>query len=452
MTLTYSEHRDAIQAVQRAHDAQFTAHEAILRADPKDSTAFQALELDALKKARALTRAESRLALLEARRGLPSPSKTPRGYSLAGARVRSEPLTYEKHHCPNSFFRDLAQWVEANRSDESPAGKRLARHRHELEVEGYRSNTRALGQTTGAGGELIAPIWAVEDWIGFPRASRPIADSLNTQPLTTNKVSLPKVASGAATAVQSDGGTVQNTDLSSTSVTGQAQTVSGSQTASQQLVDLSANGVDVVIFADLTADYDASLEKKIVSNSTTNAKGLLQAAGNSITYTDASPTVPALYKPQANAIAQVHTGRELPANVIAMTPTRWAWILSALDDDHRPLVLPCDARGFNAQALAENVAGESIVGSMMGLPVIADTTIPTALGAGTNEDRILTYRRQDTYLYETPFPSVRVDQQSRSGTLQVVFSLWGYYAIIAERLPKSISVISGTGLTQPSFA
>ena len=221
---------------------------------------------------------------------------------------------------------------------------------------------------------------------------------------------------------------------------------------SQQLVDLSVPGIDIVIFDDLTRAYDTKLDVAVISGTVTNAKGLDQLAGTntSRTYTSNTPTVPGLYPKFAGAIADVNTGIFMPPDVIAMHPLRWAWILSALDSSNRPLIVPSGQPGFNAAGLETRVAAENIVGNMFGLPVVIDASIPTGLGASTNQDEIFVYRSDQLYLYESP-PVLRIFEEVLSNTLQVRFQLYGYYALILGRLPKAISIIGGTGCTAPTF-
>jgi hypothetical protein len=88
---------------------------------------------------------------------------------------------------------------------------------------------------------------------------------------------------------------------------------------------------------------------------------------------------------------------------------------------------------------------QGAIGELGGLPVVVDANLPNNLGAGTNEDRIITARFDEIMLWESA-PRVRILQEVLSGTLQVRVQLYSYFALIANRRPKAISVISGTGL------
>ncbi len=274
-----------------------------------------------------LERAE---ALEEAKRNLPvEPAETDADPALAertgDTRVTNEPLTYDGK-TGRSMLRDL---YSAKYEYNMDAQERIRTHGKEMAKRGLAgpigpdAQERAISTTDGSGGEFVPPVWLQEEWIKLPRAARPIANTLNRQPLPpgTDTINIPKVTAGTAVAVQTDGGAVQSTDLTTGSVTGAVQTIAGQQDVSQQLVDLSVPGIDVVIFDDLTRAYDTQLDTKVISGTVTNAKGLDQLSGtNSRTYTDSTPTVPEFYPKVAGSIGDVNTGIFRPPNVIAMTP------------------------------------------------------------------------------------------------------------------------------------
>ncbi len=96
-----------------------------------------------------------------------------------------------------------------------------------------------------------------------------------------------------------------------------------------------------------------------------------------------------------------------------------------------------------------SATGEGRVGSFAGLPVYADASIPTNLGAGANEDVILVLNTSEALLYESNIRT-RVLQETLSGTLTARIQLWAYSGL-GVRQPRAIAVISGSGLVSPSF-
>lgn len=374
--------------------------------------------------------------------GGPTPPPAP---APSGVQVRSEPLTYRRGG-PNSYFRDLAaSRPEAGGAFDPGARERLTRHGQEVGVE-LRAN---MNRTDGTGGEFVPPLWLMEQYVPLARAGRVTADLCRKLPLPagTDSINLPKVATGTATAEQSDGGSVQKTDMTTTSVSGAVTTVAGQQVFAMQLLDQSPVNFDEVVFGDLLSDLAVKVDSYVLSKASI---GILNVSGIvSVTYTDASPTVAELYPKISDAKQQIDANRFLPAQAIVMHPRRWAWHLAALDSSNRPLVVP-NGSGFNAFAGFGDTRSEGAVGELQGLPVYVDPNVPTNLGAGTNEDRVILARFDDLFLFEGQVRS-RVLFETDADTLSVRLQVWEYLAFIGNRYPKAIAVVSGTGLVTPTF-
>ena len=86
---------------------------------------------------------------------------------------------------------------------------------------------------------------------------------------------------------------------------------------------------------------------------------------------------------------------------------------------------------------------------MQGLPVLVDPNIPTILGAGANEDRIIIMRAEDSWLYEGQL-AAQVFSETYSNQLSLFCRVYNYGAL-AHRLGSSIAVINGTGLATPTW-
>ncbi|MYW66281.1 phage major capsid protein [Streptomyces sp. SID8379] len=365
----------------------------------------------------------------------------------ASLSVTSNETTYRKGDVHgHSWVRDMT--AVALRADADAAG-RLHRNTREVALE-----TRALSTTDGSGGEFVPPLWLINEAVTLARAGRVIADQVRKLPLPpgTDTISLPRIATGTATAEQASQNTaVQDTDATTNSVSANVATIAGKQTVSQQLLDQSPVNMDDVLLADLVADYAVKLDTFVISNNAANKRGILNVSGiNAITYTDATPTVGELYAKGADAIQQIHTGRFLPPDKVFMHPRRWAWFTASLDTQGRPLVVPTANMPQNVLAAMGDVVSEGFVGTFQGLPVYVDPNIPTNLGAGTNEDRIIVARTNDVLLYEGVLRA-EAFRETLAGQLSVLLRVFNYAAIHAERYPKAVSVIGGTGLVPPVF-
>ncbi|MFI0825720.1 phage major capsid protein [Streptomyces roseolus] len=375
--------------------------------------------------------------------------------------VVSEPETYRKGG-GQSYFRDL---FRAQMKGDTSSIERLARNDREVADRMERIargaeaaldglEARALSTTDGAGGEFVPPLWMINDYIALARGGRVIADQVRPMALPpgTDSISLPRVATGTAVAKQAAQNTpVQNTDATTGSVTASVATIAGQQVVSQQLLDQSPINMDQILLADLAADYAVRADLFVINSNSTNQVGLLNVSGaNAITYTDANPTVAELYPKGADAVQQIHTGRFLPGDKHFMHPRRWAWMTAAVDTAGRPLVVPVANMPQNAIASMGSVVAEGFVGTWHGLPVFVDPNIPVDLGAGTNEDRIITTRSSDVIFFEGT-PQAEAFRETKADQLSVLLRFYNYVALHASRYPKSISVISGTGLITPVF-
>lgn len=365
---------------------------------------------------------------------------------IGGARVTRETNTYNPES-RTSYFGDL--FTSSFRGDHA-ARERLERHAQEMDVE-----MRDLNRTDNTGGYFVPPLW-LQDYVELARAGRPTANLVTNLPLPpgTDSINIPKVSTGTATAIQAaDNSAVQETDLADTSVSAGVKTIAGQQDVAIQLLEQSPFSFDQVVFADLAADYATKVNVQVLSglNSGNEVKGILNATGiNTVGFTDTTPTVGEIYPKIADAIQKIHTTRFMEPTVIVMHPRRWAWFTSALDSSLRPLVVPAAQGANNSFATFGDVGSQRVVGQIQGLPVVTDPSVPTTNGAGTNEDLLIIMRASDCVLYESSLRT-RVLPEVGSGTLTVRLQVHGYLAFSAERQPKGICTITGSGLTAPTW-
>ncbi|MEY9851254.1 HK97 family phage major capsid protein [Leifsonia sp. EB41] len=366
--------------------------------------------------------------------------------------VRSEEV-YRPDRPELSFFMDLRN---ARSGGDWAAAERLSRHQAAYEAE-----TRALSTQAGAGGQFAPPAWLVDEWVGLARPGRITADRLNKDELPSgvSSINLPKVASGESVAVQATQNTaVSSTDLTTNSVSSGITTLAGQQVIALQLIQQSGIAFDKVIGQDLMAEYAKQLDLQVLNGSGASGQlqGLIGVAGvNAITYTQATPTVGGAgqFLAQINqAVLAVNTNRFLPPSGIIMHPRRWSWVLNANDNQGRPLVVPSgDYAGFNTPGSASAApTAQGAAGSLFGLPVYVDANVPTNLGAGTNQDVALVGRFEDSFLWETA-PAFEAFDAPYANQMSILFRVSGYAAMIANRYPASLSIISGTGLVTPTF-
>lgn len=405
---------------------------------------------------------DARVAELTERRDLDArAAETARAYRpLPGLQV-TEQSEYRSGPTGRSWFLDR---MNARLGDRD-AHDRLIRNNRQVADQRRqqgRPETRA-GLTTvdGSGGELVPPVWLEDQFVAFARPGRVLANQIPTMDMVpgTDSINTPKVLTGTAVATMSGQNTaIQETDLTTTSISASVETIAGGQTISMQLIEQSPLNIDDLVLQDLAADYAMKIDTKAASGSGSSGDpiGLLTLSGsNAVAWTQSTPSVGGaggFYSALGNAISKVHTGRFLPPDRIVMRPERWAWIEAASDANNRPLVVP------QGQGSALNVAGvgaehpvaEGLVGYMLGLPVFADANLPNNLGAGTNQDPIIVARFADLQMWED---EIRLEafQQTYAQNLALFVRAYNYWALQVGRYAKSISIITGTGAVTPAF-
>lgn len=332
--------------------------------------------------------------------------------------------------------------------------------RNDQHVKTY-STRAALNATDGTGGEFVPPLWLIDSFAAYARPGRPTADlcTISELPHGTDAISLPKVATGSSVGYQATQNTaITEVDLTTSSVASGVYTVAGGQTFSVQLFDQSplSGRFDRVIMADLAADMARFINTSTVLSGTGTGQptGVLNLVGtNTLTWTTGSPTPAGFVSAVADAQLKVQTLRFLPATAIVMHPRRWSWLISQADSSGRPMVPP-GVGTINQNSYGSQIEGnpaQGHVGTLLGLPVVTDASIPTNLGAGTNQDVVVVARWEDLWLWEST-PYADVFPQTYAANASLYARLYEYVSFQPARYPQAISIIGGTGLVAPTFA
>jgi HK97 family phage major capsid protein len=358
--------------------------------------------------------------------------------AVATTVVKSEARTYGAH-APTSFLKDA---YAAQFNNDFQAQGRLARHMQEEQIE-------RRDVTSAAFAGLMVPQFLTDLVAPFARAGRVTADlarkhELPAQGLT---LSLSKVTTGTATALQTEGAAVQETDMDDTKLDLTVKTFAGLQNVSRQSLERGTN-IDSLVMADLVSSYNTVLNTAVVAE-------LFSSAGQSVTYTDASPTVAELYPKLVDAVQKVQTTFFAGPNVMIMHPRRLAFILAAVDGQNRPLAVPTPsssgqpAFAYGSGAVQYGNSGYSI----LGLPVYTDATVAINKGTGTDQDTIYIGNTQELHLWEqgSGEPMMLRFEQPKGNELDVQMIVYGYSAFTANRYPNAWAQINGTGLVTPTF-
>ena len=372
---------------------------------------------------------------------------------VGGATVTREAMTYDKDG-RNSFVRDM---INATMRNEPTAWERLNRHQVEVNVE-----TRDISRTDTAGGDFVPPIYLLNEYAEFARAARVTADLATTMalPVGTDSINIPAVTTGTQVGFQaSDNGSTTTRDMVTSTVTAPVRTISGYENVSIQLVEQSplAGGLDRLVFGDLMKDYALQLNTAVTGNgdgTSGTLRGFVNLGSDTTngiptTWTETTPTAVNGLAAISKAISKVVTNRYQAVEAIVMHPSMWYWFASSTDGNSRPIIVPTGAGPFNANGVVTAPgAPAGLVGTIHGVPVYVDATLPKTFGAATNQSPILVGKFSDTYLFESGVKT-RVLPDVLSANLTVRFQVYGYMAL-AHRYAKAVSAITGTGTVAPS--
>lgn len=372
-------------------------------------------------------------------------------------RVKAEPRTYT----PEGSLSGRSFFVDAYRSEHGSdfkARERLERHMREVEVEGEMSSR---SQTSGGAAGLVIPQYLVDEAALIARAGRPVANAVRRLPLPAEGMSIiiPRSTTGVTAASQATENTaVSNTDQVWANVTAPVVTIAGQQGVSRQLLERGSAGVDQLIYTDLAAAYATELDRQVIngSGSSNQMLGMLNTSGiNTATAFGAAPTAALFTLKLAGQKAAVAGNRNLQANLVICAPRRWGWLEGLVDSTNRPIVAALAGAPTNALGVYDEASGK-----VLGLPVVVDGNVPTAVGTN-NEDVVIVTRAEDNILWEEGdgMPRELRFEETGGGNLTTQLVAYGYAAFTAGRYPSAVGRVGGVdtggsganGLVAPSF-
>lgn len=437
--------KQSAQLIEK-RDNLIAASEAIVadaQAQSRDITSEEDAQVAAnLDQIRSLDEQIARYTELEERQAKAAELRATNKLEEAVTTVKSEPRTYSERSS-NSFIRDA---FAAQFQNDFAASERLARHMNEERVE-----RRDVTSANFAG--LVVPQFLTNLAAPFARAGRPFLDAARKHALPDSglTISISKVTTGSATAVQTEGAAVQETNIDDTKLDVSVVTVAGQQNVSRQAIERGTN-IDTLVMADLVSAYHTNLDSLFV---TTSATSLTNVITQVVTYTDASPTVAELYPKIVDCVQRIQTNFFAGPNFVLMHPRRLAFILAAVDGQNRPLAVPVP--NFNGQPAFASGNGAPVYGNsgytILGLPIITDANVITTNGAGANEDVIIVGNTQEAHLWEqgSGEPLFLRFEQPKAAELDVTMIVYGYSAFTANRYPNAFALVGGTGLVTPTF-
>lgn len=330
-----------------------------------------------------------------------------------------------------SMFADIRM---ANKGD-SEARTRLTKGFEGLNAEG-----KAMTEGVDAqGGYLVRP--QVERQIVIARELDNVLRGLcSSLTVTTNSIQLDQIgltttAGWVAELAQKPEGT----GMTLATVTASVFTAAGLATISNQLLADSNPAVDQLVTADLVKRLVALEEAAFLNGDGTGKPlGILQTPGIGATALT-STTIVDLLDAILDAIADVETDHGAPSAIL-MHPRTWTRILKSKDAQGAYYIDPTGGPQDPRTGLRGPVK------SLWGYPVVTSNRMPTNLGGGTNESRVIIGDFKEALILDRQGVTIDESRHVYFTTNQTVFRAEQRVGFTAARTPDAFNVVGGAGL------
>ena len=339
-----------------------------------------------------------------------------------------------------SVYRDIRL---ANKGNDAARERLIAG----LEAKGLNAEGKAMTEgTANQGGYLVRPL--VERQLVEAReldnVLRGLCSKLN---VTTNGISLDQLGLATTAGWVAELGTKpEGTSMTLATVTASVFTAAGLATISNQLLADSNPAVDQLVTADLAKRLVALEETAFIAGTGTNQPlGILNTPGVTTT-TVATTPVDVLLDAILDSIAKVESSHGTPSAIL-MHPRTWTRILKAKSSGGAYLFA---APSANLNTPADVTSPRTIIRGpqkvLWGYPVVTSNRIPTNLGTGTNESRVIVGDFREALILDRQGITVDESPHVFFTTNQTVFRSEMRVGFTAARTPAAFDVIGGAGL------
>jgi HK97 family phage major capsid protein len=320
-----------------------------------------------------------------------------------------------------------------------------ARQRLTEGVVGANAEGKAMTEGVAAqGGYLVQPTIErrIVEAIELNNVMRQLCSTLN---VTTNQIQLDQIgltttAGWVAELAQKP----ETTGMTLASVTASVFTAAGLATISNQLLADSNPAVDQLVTADLVKRLAAVEETAFLAGTGTGQPlGLLNTSGLGATALT-SAVVTDLTDAILSAIGGVLSAHG-SVNAIVMHPRTWTRILLAKNTAGSYIIDPTPpGNTLDVQSPRTFQRGPQL--SIWGYPVVLTNRMPTNLGGGTNESRVIVGDFSEALILDRQGVTLDESQHVYFLTNQTVFRAEKRVGFTAARTPSAFNIIGGAGL------
>jgi HK97 family phage major capsid protein len=233
------------------------------------------------------------------------------------------------------------------------------------------------------------------------------------------------------------------------SITASIFTAAGLATISNQLLADSNPAVDQLVTSDLTKRIVALEETAFLTGSGAGQPlGILNTPGLSTTSATVAGDPAAaggLLDNVLDAIANVQTNWGQPTAIV-MHPRTWTRILKSRDSAGHYTLFPEASFGAGYDTNTPRTFVAIPGGSLFGVRVVLSNRVPTNLGTGTNESRVIVGDFREALVLDRQGITVDESPHVFFTSNQTVFRAESRVGFTAARTPVAFNVIGGTGL------
>lgn len=309
---------------------------------------------------------------------------------------------------------------------------------------------KAMTEGTGSqGGYLVQPL--LERQIVLAREKdnvlRPLCSTLN---VNTNAIQLDQLGISTTAGWVAELATKpESTAMTLATITASVFTAAGLATISNQLLQDSNPAVDQLVTTDIAKRLVALEETAFLNGSGEGQPlGILNTPGistTSLTVTGDPSVEKSILDKVLDAIANVQENWGQPSAIL-MHPRTWTTILKSRDTVGHYTIAPRNnfGAGYDPQTPRTFVDGPQQ--TLFGVEVVLSNRIPTNLGSGTNESRIIVGDFREALILDRQGITVDESPHVYFTTNQTVFRAESRVGFTAARSPVAYNVIGGAGL------
>lgn len=299
------------------------------------------------------------------------------------------------------------------------------------------------------GGYLVQPL--LERQLVLAREKdnviRALASTLN---VTTNAIQLDQLGLATTAGWVAEFATKpETTSMTLATVEAKVFTAAGLATVSNQLLADSNPSIDGLLTADIAKRLVALEETAfLIGSGSGQPLGILETPGigaTAITETTDPAATNSILDKVLTAIAEVQQNWGQPSAIV-MHPRTWTAILKSRDSAGHYTIAPRNIIGAGYDPDTERTYITGPQQTLFGIEVVLSNRVPTNLGSGTNESRIIVGDFKEALVLDRQ--GITVDESEHVYFTQnaTVFRAESRVGFTAARQPLAFQVIGGAGL------